>query len=736
MGSVRDEAGTAHRTGGEAPAVALANRRWLYASRAVRSFSTAFLTVVFPLYLASQGYSGTSIGLVLTVGGFLSAALVLAVGLGGDRFGRRRMLLWVAGLGAAGGAALAVSANLAVVMVANGLCGVGRGGGAGSGGAWGPVFPAEQPLLAASASPRSRTAAFGVMSTVGVAAGALGSLVAWVPDVLHRSGWSWGASYRLVFVLGAILSVALLAVVARIREQRPVPAAGGTGGGPVPGGPRLSSRQLLARLGSVNALNGFGFGFLGPLLTYWFHVRYGVGPGEVGVLYTVINLLTMLPYLGAGRVAGRLGAVRTVVWTRTVGLAFLLAMIWTPTFPLAGAAYALRMAANSLGMPARQSYIMGVADERRRSTVAAVGALPSQISSSVSPVVGGALMTAFLEVPIVGAVLFMGANTVGFYLSFRRYRPPEESGGALSCVRDVPAQQEAARFEHVRQRQRPAGGGFRRALRARGSRQGRRRASRAEAGSDPSRTGPRQHRGHGQAELVKEPGAGELAEQVRPALGEDPPVPAARQGGQRGRQVDGIPPGDDHVGVLRRGGPPVCGSQLRGDHDRAGIRRRGGEQRRVGVQAEPPGDHGDRRRGRPPGPQLRPYLVLPGRLVALGARRLRAHQNHVGEAAQDREHLPVRGTGQPAGPAPQRRGAVRAGHHVRAQPRRAVPPRLFAAVPAGGSRVGVEPGELIGGQAPRRAAGAHREDLPHLRFTRGCRRHGCHLHWDVGLLRR
>ncbi|MGH9045939.1 MAG: MFS transporter, partial [Acidimicrobiales bacterium] len=147
----------------------------------------------------------------------------------------------------------------------------------------------------------------------------------------------------------------------------------------VTGPARLSTGQLLARLGAVNALNGFGFGFLGPLLTYWFHVRYGVGPGEVGLLYTVINLITMAPYLGAARVARSLGAVRTVVWTRAVGLAFLLAMVWTPTFLLAGLAYALRMAANSLGMPARQSYVMGVAEERRRSTVAAVGSLPSQL---------------------------------------------------------------------------------------------------------------------------------------------------------------------------------------------------------------------------------------------------------------------------------------------------------------------------------------------------------------------
>jgi MFS family permease len=420
---------------------ARANRVWLYAGRALRSFSTAFLTVVFPLYLASEGYSVARIGLVLTAGGFISAVLVLGVGLGGDRLGRKRMLIWVAALAAAGSAALAVSSSLVVAMLANGLAGVGRGGGAGSGGSWGPVFPAEQPLLAASAEPRARTKVFGHMSFIGVAAGALGSLVAYVPEVAHRAGWTWAASYRLVFVLGAVLSLLMLATMMPIREPRPArldaPAARRVGRGLAPAEagsagaePRLSTRQLLARLGSVNALNGFGFGFLGPLLTYWLHVRYGVGPGQLGVLYTVVNLVTMAPYLGSARVAERLGTVRTVVWTRTAGLAFLLALLWTPTFLLAGVAYALRMAFNSLGMPARQSYVMGVTEERRRSTVAAVGSLPSQLSSSVSPVVGGALMSSFFDIPIVGGVVFMAANVVAFYFSFRRYRPPEEVAAA------------------------------------------------------------------------------------------------------------------------------------------------------------------------------------------------------------------------------------------------------------------------------------------------------------------
>ncbi|MGH9304523.1 MAG: MFS transporter, partial [Acidimicrobiales bacterium] len=137
-------------------------------------------------------------------------------------------------------------------------------------------------------------------------------------------------------------------------------------------------------------------------------------------------------YLASARLTRRLGAVRTVVWTRAIGMGFIFAMLFTPTFLLTGIAYALRLTVNSLGMPARQSYVMGVADERRRSTIAAVGALPSQLTSSVSPIVGGALMASFIDVPILGAFVFMSANTIGFYLSFRHYRPPGENPGAIA----------------------------------------------------------------------------------------------------------------------------------------------------------------------------------------------------------------------------------------------------------------------------------------------------------------
>jgi MFS family permease len=424
------------------------NLRWLYTGRALRSFATAFLTVVFPLYLAGEHLSSLAVGAILTAGGVASAGLMAVVGIAGDRFGRRSMLVGLGAAGVVGSVAMAATGNPVVLTVANGFGGVGRGGGAGSGGAWGPFFPAEQPLLAESVPAEQRTTAFGRISFVGVLAGAAGSLVAFVPGILHAHGVSLVSSYRLVFLFGALCSAGVIVVSLPLRERlaprvRPTsvperfaapaeaPAASAPG--------TLSTRQLVGRLGLTNALNGLGFGFLGPLLTYWFHVRFGAGPTELAALYTVVNLVSALPYLGSAILARRLGAVRTVVWTRTVSVLLLLAMAAVPTFALAGLLFGLRMAVNSLSIPARQSFAMGVADERRRGTVAALGSLPSMVTASISPIVGGALMEELLATPLLGAALFMGANTIAYYLAFRRTIPPEERKPLAAPAPSAPA---------------------------------------------------------------------------------------------------------------------------------------------------------------------------------------------------------------------------------------------------------------------------------------------------------
>ncbi len=389
------------------------NLRWLIIGRILRSFSTAFLTVIFPLYLAREGYSAARIGLVLAISGGVTVLLVAGVGLAADKFGRKRVIMGLASLAMLGGLGMALSPAFWVIVLASGLGGVGRGGGAGSGGSWGPVFPAEQPLVADSIGAADRTRAFGQLSFVGVMAGAAGSLAAAVPSLLHGQGMGWLESYRWLFGASALISLGMVLATVPIQESKMSTEPS------VPTSAPISVRRLISRLGVTNALNGLGFGFLGPLLTYWFYRRYGVGPAEIGAMYTIVNLASAFPYLWSAALTKVLGAVKTVVVTRGVSLLALLLMIWAPSFWMAGLLYTLRMAFNSLGMPARQSYVMGVSDPRYRSRVSAFGSLPSQVTSMISPAVGGALMDSFLEVPILGAVVFMGLNLVTYYLAFR-----------------------------------------------------------------------------------------------------------------------------------------------------------------------------------------------------------------------------------------------------------------------------------------------------------------------------
>lgn len=397
------------------------NLQWIYIGRALRSFITAFLTVIFPLYLAHVGYSASRIGLILALSGAITVVLVAAVGLFADFYGRRRAIIGLALLAAVGGLVMGLSHAFFWAVLASGLGGVGRGGGAGSGGSWGPVFPAEQPLVTDSVSPERRTWAFGRISFIGVLAGAAGSLVAGVPDVLHHAGWSFVAGYRLLFLVSAVLSLGMVAVSLPIKERPP--QADDTEDTPPP----IPLKTLMGRLGMTNALNGLGFGFLGPLLTYWFYRRFGVGSAEIGALYTLINLAAAFPYLWSSVLAKRLGAVKTVTVTRGVGLLMMLLMVFMPNFALAGFFYLLRMVFNSLGMPARQSFVMGVSESRYRSRVSAFSSLPSQITSMITPAVGGALMESVLDTPIYGAVFFMTLNLVTYWWSFRNV--PEDGRG-------------------------------------------------------------------------------------------------------------------------------------------------------------------------------------------------------------------------------------------------------------------------------------------------------------------
>lgn len=411
----------------------LTRELWLLLSaRTCMSATRALAGVVVPIYLAVVGFKGVTLGVLFAAVAVTSAALTACIGLLSDRYGRKPFIVglpWLAALSAIG---FAFTRDARLLIVFASLGSFGRGAGAG-GGAIGPYQPAEQALLADAVAAEHRNSLFGRVafaSSVGALIGS-GPLTA-LPGLLARLGWSslgGIAGFRLTFFVLAGVAFLAGALVLPLQEARRPPRPGPRPRRRALALPRLSavSWSLLRRLALTNALNGLAVGFFGPFITYWFYRRFGAGPAQIGALYAVINLAALGANLSAARVAARWGLVRTITLSRGLQAALMIPMVLTPTFWLAGAFYLLRMVAQRMGLPLRQSYVMGVSPVEERGTIGALSNLPSQASSALSPTLAGYLFDhVALALPFEVGAAIQGASTLAFFLFFRHLPPPEE----------------------------------------------------------------------------------------------------------------------------------------------------------------------------------------------------------------------------------------------------------------------------------------------------------------------
>jgi MFS family permease len=144
----------------------MGNVPWLFATRAVRSFSQALLVIAVLLYIHAAGYSTLQVGYLLSIAVAGSTGMTILVGVSSDRYGRKPLSRIIAGLAVIGSAVYALTTQFSVLALMAALASV-RGGGAGSGGGFGPFYPAEQALVAGSSPDRDRNAVFSSLSLAG-----------------------------------------------------------------------------------------------------------------------------------------------------------------------------------------------------------------------------------------------------------------------------------------------------------------------------------------------------------------------------------------------------------------------------------------------------------------------------------------------------------------------------------------------------------------------------------------
>ena len=394
--------------------------RLIMLSRGLRAFAFSYLNVVFAIYLARLGYSTLTIGIVHSVA-YISGALLTAIwGFLSDRYGRRRILILLALLTIVSNGIYIFFTQLFFILLAVVIANVGAGGSAGGGQGGGPFNPVEQALLAEKCAPEERNRIFSVNAFAGSVMGSLGALMSGLPEQLHVAwGWDPVAAYRPLFALTILFSVALLFVYRAIAEEhRPAPAK------------RIISKQsgaFITKLSLLGMVDNFGAGLIGPLISYWFFLRFGVELKSLGVMFFLSYFLAALSFLAAPVIARRIGVVRTMVFSHAVASALNLAIAFAPTFAAAATLLVVRSFLAYMDNPLRESYTMAMVKSEERGSAAGVTNLARVVPFGISPTLSAYMMQSLsLSVPLVLGGSLQLINDCAFYYLFRNLKPPEE----------------------------------------------------------------------------------------------------------------------------------------------------------------------------------------------------------------------------------------------------------------------------------------------------------------------
>jgi MFS family permease len=405
----------------------------LFVTRFARLFAYGSLSIILVFYLVGLGLTETQSGLVLTLtlAGDVVVSLLLTTQ--ADRIGRRRMLVVGSILMAVAGLAFASTRNLFALIVA-GTIGVISP----SGNEVGPFLSIEQASLAHIVPAPDRTEVFAWYTLAGSLATALGALCGgFLTQALQQSFMSMTpvASYRAVVLLYAALGLLLAFLFARLSalvEVRPVPGGSVSRAGIGTAFGITRSRNVVLKLSSLFALDSFAGGFVvQSFAAYWFYLRFGVEPATLGSIFFWANVFAGISALLASRLAGRIGLVRTMVFTHLPSNVLLILVPLMPNLSLAVLVLLLRFSISQMDVPARQSYTMAVVPADERSAAGGFTGVARTTGAAISPLFAGFLFArpSLISVPFFIAGVLKIVYDLMLYNGFVATRPPEEQAG-------------------------------------------------------------------------------------------------------------------------------------------------------------------------------------------------------------------------------------------------------------------------------------------------------------------
>ncbi len=264
--------------------------RLILAIQGLRAFLYGFGSVLLGTSLSAGGLSDFAVGAVFTSMLAGMALASIAVGLRGDRVGRRRLYVTLLLVMGAAGTVFALTRSLPALMLAA-LTGTMSTDPNESG----PITSLEQAMIG-HAPAWARARVFGRYNAIAYLAGAVGALAAGGPAAFRHALPALPADQRWLLAF-AIVALVCARLARGLSREMDAGGGGAEGGGrrakprgePAPQSaaperrPLVRSRAAVTKLAALFALDSFAGGFIvQTFLVFWFHRRFGPAPSSWG----------------------------------------------------------------------------------------------------------------------------------------------------------------------------------------------------------------------------------------------------------------------------------------------------------------------------------------------------------------------------------------------------------------------------------------------------------------------
>jgi MFS family permease len=391
--------------------------RLLNAARFARSVAQGVVVTDFVLYLKWLGWKGTAIGSLLTLAVVFSVCVTLLGGIASDRYGRKAFLLGydcvyvLACLIAALTTSSAWLATCAIVALNRG-----------SNGTAGPFAAVERAWISQGVDARTWTRALTTNSTLGFLGMAIGATLAMLPS-LYPDAATGAPNFRIIFPVAMVPSLICLACEIRARDRH-AELAVAQDKQPDEAHVRRSENRNLRQLAIVNLLRGAGIGMVGPMTSYWFAVRFNVGPEHIAPMRAAGFLIAAVSSQISGHLGMRYGMMNVIVRLRLVSMLLIAAMPLSPNLTVAMVLYWVLNTMDRSSNGPRAAITNSLVRNKRRGFAGTVAAISQRVTRALGPAAAGLMFDAgMLVAPFVAGALFQGAYLYLYQRCFRDKDP-------------------------------------------------------------------------------------------------------------------------------------------------------------------------------------------------------------------------------------------------------------------------------------------------------------------------